>query len=336
MKVMEKHDLDDDSDEELDRLRSQYCTGSKKIGNKKISAFKDDEIKKSRFFIEEENSDSEDEEENTGSTCLERAEMKATDDALINGKEIQLHISDCQRLLDEKRRAEEKQKCRNALINLKRDNDIRSAHSISNSNNSTMNNTNNTTNTSHDSSTTTTSSIVNNSNNSTNTTTTSSNNSGDSNCNNIHNININIHDSAGLNSHRGLSLRQFNNYGQGQGHQSLAMHYGHADPIFYNPTVTNSMMSSTMAGMFTFDGQNAPNEYLDLLYRNYSLRCTGIRDTNWLIMFKQALSIYLSGGSLRRGYNSQFDHVSEWYAKQRYMKSQLEKEKQDLLGVIGI
>jgi hypothetical protein len=362
MKVMEKHDLDDDSDEELDRLRSQYCTGSKKIGNKKISAIEDDEIKKSRFFIEEENSDSEDEEENTGSTCLERAEMKATDDALINGKEIQLQVSVCQRLLDEKRRAEKKQKCRNALIDLKRDKDIRSAHSISNSNNSTMNNTNNTTNTSHDSSTTTTSSIVNNSNNSTNTTTTSSNNSGDSNCNNIHNININIHDSAGLNSHRGLSLRQFNDlfasqrnmqmndlyshslgtyqahphyYGQGQGHQSLAMHYGHADPIFYNPTVTNSMMSSTTAGMFTFDGQNAPNEYLDLLYRNYSLRCTGIRDTNWLIMFKQALSIYLSGGSLRRGYNSQFDHVSEWYAKQRYMKSQLEKEKQDLLGVIG-
>jgi hypothetical protein len=45
MKVMEKHDLDDDSDEELDRLWSQYCTGSKKIGNKKISAIKDDEIK---------------------------------------------------------------------------------------------------------------------------------------------------------------------------------------------------------------------------------------------------------------------------------------------------
>jgi hypothetical protein len=53
-------------------------------------------------------------------------------------------------------------------------------------------------------------------------------------------------------------------------------------------------------------------------------------------MFKQALSIYLSGGSLRRGYNSQFDHVSEWYAKQRNMKPQLEREKQDLLGVIGI
>lgn len=227
--------------------------------------------------------------------------------------------------------------------------DIRLAQSIWNSNNSTMNNTNNTTNTSHDSSTTTTSSIVNNSNKSTNTTTTSSNNSGDSKCNNIHNININIHDSAGLNSHRGLSLQQFSDlfayqrnmqmndlyshslgtyqahphyYGQGQGHQSLAMHHCHADPIFYNPTVTNSMMSSTTAGMFTlggqnapneyliyyiaiillmssttagmftFGGQNAPNEHLDLLYHNYSLRCTGIRDTNWLIMFKQFLSIY--------------------------------------------
>lgn len=60
-------------------------------------------------------------------------------------------------------------------------------------------------------------------------------------------------------------------YGQGQGHQSLAMHHDHADPIFYNPTVTDSMMSSTTAGMFILGGQNAPNEYLDLLYRNYSL-----------------------------------------------------------------
>ena len=31
-----------------------------------------------------------------------------------------------------------------------------------------------------------------------------------------------------------------------------------------------------------------------------------------------------------------FDHVSEWYVKQRYMKSQIDKERQDLLGVIGI
>ncbi len=130
---MEKHGLDDDSDEELDRLRSQYCTGSKKIGNKKISATEDDETKKSRFFVEEESSDSKDKEENTGSTCLERTEMEATDDASINGKEIQLQVSDCQHLLDEKRRAEKMQKCRNALIDLKRDRDIRSAHSILNS-----------------------------------------------------------------------------------------------------------------------------------------------------------------------------------------------------------
>lgn len=110
MKVTAKHDLDDDSDEELHRMRSKYCTGSKKIGNKKISAIEDDEKKKSSFFIKEEDSDSKDEEENTGSACLERAEMKATDDALINGKEIQLRISDCQRLLDEKRHAEKMKK----------------------------------------------------------------------------------------------------------------------------------------------------------------------------------------------------------------------------------
>jgi hypothetical protein len=33
-KVTEKHDLDDDSDKELDQLMSKYCTGSEKMGNK--------------------------------------------------------------------------------------------------------------------------------------------------------------------------------------------------------------------------------------------------------------------------------------------------------------
>jgi hypothetical protein len=136
---------------------------------------------------------------------LECAEMKATDDTLINGKEIQLQVSDGQRQLDETRCAEKRQKCHNALLEVKkRDNEIRPARSISNRNNN-MNNNNNTNSTSHDNSTTTTSSNVNNNNNSTNTTTTSTNNSGDSNCNNTHNINTTIHD-AGLNLHQGLSL----------------------------------------------------------------------------------------------------------------------------------
>jgi hypothetical protein len=57
-------------------------------------------------------------------------------------------------------------------------------------------------------------------------------------------------------------------YGEGQGHHSLGMYHVYADPIFYNPTVTNSMMSSTIVGMFTSGSQNSLNEYLDLLYRN--------------------------------------------------------------------
>lgn len=54
-------------------------------------------------------------------------------------------------------------------------------------------------------------------------------------------------------------------------------------------------------------------------------------------MFKQALSIYLSGGSLRRGYNSQFDHVSEWVGcEAEVYEIAADKEKHDLLGVIRI
>ena len=70
-KVTEKHDLDDDSDEELDQLRSKYCTRSKEMGNKRMKAIKNDELQKKRIFTDEEDSESEDEEENKGLTCLE-------------------------------------------------------------------------------------------------------------------------------------------------------------------------------------------------------------------------------------------------------------------------
>ena len=176
--------------------------------------------------------------------------MKATDDTLINGKEIQLQVSNGQRQLDELRHVEKRQNCHNALIEVKRDKEIRSSHSILNRNNNNMNNSNNTNSTSHDNSTTTISSNVNNSNNSTNTTTTSTSNSGNSNCNNTHNINISIHD-AGLNSRQGLSLQEFNDIfasqiimwmndhyhqslGMFQGHQSLGIFHDHADPFHYN------------------------------------------------------------------------------------------------------
>ncbi len=122
--------------------------------------------------------------------------MKATDDTLINGKEIHLKVTDGQCQLNVMKLEEKLQKRRDALLELRRDKEIKSACVILNSNNNIMNNSNNTT---------TTSSNVNNSNNSTITTTTSTNNSGDSNCNNTHNININIHD-AGLNLHQGLFL----------------------------------------------------------------------------------------------------------------------------------
>ncbi len=294
--------------------------------------------------------DSTDDEENKGLTCLECAEMKATDNTLINGKEIQLQVSDGYRQLDELKRAEKPQKCHNALLEVKRDKEIRPASAISNSNNDIMNkNSNNTKSTSHDNSTTTTSSNVNNSKNSTNFTTTSTNNSGDINCNNTHNININIHD-AGLNLHQGLSLQEFNvlfasqrymrmndlyrqSLGMYQGHQSLGMYHGHADPFLYN---VNLPMLLAAVGMFSSVSQNAPNVCLDLLYHNFSNWCTCNCNAKWLYSFKQALSIYLAGGSLHQGYNAQLNHVSDWCVYQRNNKQHLEKEKQDLLSVIRI
>jgi hypothetical protein len=157
-----------------------------------------------------------------------------------------LKVTDGQRQLDVTRRAEKSQKCRDALLEVRRDKEIKLACAISNSNNNIMNNSNNTT---------TASSNVNNSNNSTITTTTSTNNSGDSNCNNTHNFNINIFD-AGLNSRQpGLSIQEFSDifafqrntlmndlhcqslgmyqahhHRQSQGHQSLGMH-GRAGPL---------------------------------------------------------------------------------------------------------
>ena len=152
--------------------------------------------------------------------------MKAIDDTLINGKEIHLKVTDGQRQLNLTRCAEKLQNHQHALLEVRRDKEIKSARAISNSNNNITTNSNNTT---------TTSSNVNNSNNSTITTTTSTNNSGDSNCNNTHNININIFD-AGLNSRQqGLSLQEFDNLFASQQNmlindlhrQSLGMYQAH-------------------------------------------------------------------------------------------------------------
>ena len=328
-------------------MKSKHCTGHKRFGNSHLNALEKDETKKARRFIEEESDESkcEDVDEDEKPSWLERAEMKATDNILINGKEIHLKVTDGQRQLDVTRLEEKSQKHRDALLELRRDKEIKSACAILNSNNNIMNNSNNTT---------TTSSNVNNSNNSMITTTTSSNNSGDSNCNNTHNININIHD-AGLNSRQGLFLREFNDrfasqrnmrmndfhhqslgmyqvnhhHRQGQGHQSLGMYHGHADPFFYNPAVSLPMLSTT-ADMVSSVPQ------LDLLYHNFAIRCTGNRNAKWLSSFKQVLLIYRAGGSLRRGYNAELSHLSDWCVYQRKNKQHLEIEKQNILGFIGI
>jgi len=346
-KEAEKHCLDDDSEDELDQLKSKHCVGRKRFGNSNLNVLENDETKKSRRFIEEESgeSDCEDVDEDDKPSCLEQAEMKATDDTLINGKEIHLKVTDSQRQLDLTRRAEKLQNYQRALLEVRQDKEIKSARAISNSNNNITTNSNNTT---------TTSSNVNNSNNSTITTTTSTNNSGDSNCNNTHNININIFD-AGLNSRQqGLSLREFDDlfasqrnmlindlhrqslgmyqahhHRQGQGHQSLGIH-GHADPFYCHPTVSLPMLSGTVGTVFCSDSQ------LDLLYQNFAIRCTGSRNAKWLLSFKQALAIYLAGGCLRRGYNAVVNRVSDWCVYQRNNKQHLEIEKQSLLGVIGI
>jgi hypothetical protein len=317
-------------EDEIDALKSKYCVGHKRFGNSNLNVLEKDETKKSRRFIEEESDESEsmDVDEDEKPSWLEHAEMKAINNTLINGKAIQLKVADSQRQLDEMRRAEKLQKHRDALLEVRRDKEIRSAFAISNSNNNIMNNSNNTT---------TTSSNVNNSNNSMITTTTSTNNSGDSNCNNTHNININILD-AGLNLRQGLFLQEFNDrfasqrnmrmndlhhqslgmyqvhhHRQGQGHQSLGMYHGHIGPFFYNPTASLPMLS-VMAGMVSSVSQ------LDLLYHNFAIRCTGSRNAKWFSSFKQAISIYLAGGSLCRGYNAELNHVLDWCVYQRNNK----------------
>ena len=75
---------------------------------------------------------------------------------------------------------------------------------------------------------------------------------------------------------------------------------------------------------------------LDLLYQNFAIQCTGSHNAKWLLSFKQALTIYLAGGCLRRGYNAEVNRVSDWCVYLRNNKQHLEIEKQSLLGVIGI
>jgi hypothetical protein len=222
-----------------------------------------------RKFIIIKESDSKDEEENEGFTCLGHAVMKATDNALIHGEVIQSKVTEGQCELNEMRHLLKLSTICNALFNVKRDTEIRS-RAILNSNNNIMNNSNNTNSTSHDNSTLTTSTNSNNnSNNLTTTTTISLNNSGNSNCNNTHNININVHDSRLNPSRPGFSLQEFcqfldnetimqmNSYqqqslgkyqgysSQVQGQQSLGMYHGYANLFLYHQDVSMPMFLSS-------------------------------------------------------------------------------------------
>jgi hypothetical protein len=91
--------LDDDLEDEFDALKSKYCVGHKRFRNSNLNALEKDETKKLRRFIEEESDESrcKDVDENEKQLWLKRAEMKATDDTLINGKEIQLQVAEGQR-----------------------------------------------------------------------------------------------------------------------------------------------------------------------------------------------------------------------------------------------
>ena len=76
---------------------------------------------------------------------------------------------------------------------------------------------------------------------------------------------------------------------------------------------------------------------LGLLYHNFSSWCKcAFWKELWIESINQALTIYHSGSSLRRGNNAQSEQVSAWCTYQRKQKLNQEKEKQDLLDVIGI
>jgi hypothetical protein len=84
---------------------------------------------KLRGFIEEESDESKckDVDKDEKPSWLEHAETKATDDTLINGKEIHLKVTDAQRQLDVTRCEEKLQKCLDALLEVRRDKEIKLA-----------------------------------------------------------------------------------------------------------------------------------------------------------------------------------------------------------------
>jgi hypothetical protein len=116
-KKAEKNCLDDDLEDKFDALKSKYCVGHKRFGNSNLIVLKKDETKKLRRFIEEESDESnKDLDDDEKPSWLKHAEMKAIDDNLINGKEIQSQVADGQHQLDETTRAEKLQKHCEALF----------------------------------------------------------------------------------------------------------------------------------------------------------------------------------------------------------------------------
>ena len=111
---------------------------------------------------------------------------------------------------------------------------------------------------------------------------------------------FNIHDLAGLNQHPGIFLQDYANMFSSQANMLLNAHH-HQSPGMYQGYYGQGQgqgQQSLSVHHVSSDIQNASNDHLKILYHNFAIRCTGPHNSNMLSSFRQALSIYLQGGSL--------------------------------------
>lgn len=337
-----KHALDDDSDDDMNVLRSKHIRTPKKLGNKKMQMLERDEMEKSNAFLA--SSDDEDETHN-GLTDLV---SKCSDFQLLHGHDITEKIREEQRLVrverDAKRRSEE----REALHDLNEARKQRSICLVSATANIST----------HDHSTTNTNTNnTNHTNNSTNT-----NNMRDSGCNNRNSTKISTNTDNSVNitinntappfasvSDSGFPVANPLQMICGSIMQQNMMQLNPVDfntptfplqnvmptiPVGGNlPITQGSLYGQSLYPAITFEGRRTKVEDLISTYHGSLF---GDQNARWLQIFQRALAVQRRGGSLKRGYNSIDDGLSSWVSYQRKNLRTLHPIKIELLGHIGI
>ena len=279
----------------MGRLVSKHCKRAKRFGVSKSYEQAEEREAKKARYFIESDDD---ESVNGEESMIKRVEEKATEPSLLDGDEISSKIESDRAKHREENRLTKRNKTSRGLAKMRKDRNVRNL----------MKNSNNT------------------------------------NCNNV--INNNYHYNISVGSGTGLGSAPY--YPHHPNVQPLPIIQNHQYPYMigqyqYQAPVHHPLMLQPpyqqyhpASGNVGYSAASSSMSQLDHLVLRFRNTHKDEQDKKWLKKFMQALTINQKHpGSLKGGYNSSDNGMSDWYSTQRRNLQSLSQAKRDLLRLLG-